>query len=202
MKIIARWKCIFLMGLIIGTSCSSPGPSPRPRAYPKIVFPESKPISFSDELCDFSFTFQDYAQVVHDTVFFEEEPVHPCWFDLYIPAFDGRIHCSYYPVGVNKDLDRLKQDAFELVDWHNKRANYIEELPFSNPEKEVYGIAFQIEGPAASPFQFFVTDEDKHFIRGALYFNSKAKPDSLAPIIEFVTEDIKEMLQSFEWTEE
>ncbi len=188
---------IFLFTL---ASCGSPGgPSPRPRSYPKIHYPEKNLRVFEEGMCDFSFSFPDYAQVVRDTVFFEEKPVHPCWFDLYMPDFDGRIHFSYYPVGKGKSLDRLKKDAFELVDWHNKRANYIEELPFSNPEEDVQGIAFQIEGPAASPFQFYITDDEEHFVRGALYFNTQVRPDSLAPIIDFVTEDIATLLESFRW---
>jgi gliding motility-associated lipoprotein GldD len=188
---------IFLFTL---ASCGSPGgPSPRPRAYPKVNYPEKKLREFGEDVCDFSFSFPDYARVVRDTAFFEEKPVHPCWFDLYMPDFDGRIHFSYYPVGNGKSLDQLKKDAFELVDWHNKRANYIEELPFSNPEENVQGIAFQIEGPAASPFQFYITDDEEHFVRGALYFNTQVRPDSLAPIIDFVTEDIATLLESFRW---
>ena len=31
-----------------------------------------------------------------------------------------------------KDLDRLRNDAFRLADWHNKRANYIDEILISN----------------------------------------------------------------------
>jgi len=200
-----RKSGLFFSGLILFltlASCGSSGdPSPRPRSYPKVNYPEKKLREFEEGACDFSFSFPDYAQVVRDTAFFEEKPVHPCWFDLYMPGFDGRIHFSYYPVGEVKSLDRLKKDAFELVNWHNKRANYIEELPFSNPGEAVQGIAFKIEGPAASPFQFYITDEEEHFVRGALYFNTQALPDSLAPIVAFVTEDIVTMLETFRWKE-
>ncbi|MEO0628777.1 MAG: hypothetical protein AAFY91_17410, partial [Bacteroidota bacterium] len=60
-------------------------------------------------------------------------------------------------------------------------------------------MAFDIEGEAASPFQFFVTDSTNHFVRGALYFNTQARPDSLAPVVAYVKEDIYKMLETFEW---
>ena len=58
---------------------------------------------------------------------------------------------------------------------------------------------FNIEGPAASPFQFYLTDSTHHFLRGALYFKSEAKPDSLKPMIEFMKTDIIEMINTFAW---
>ncbi|MCK5170865.1 MAG: gliding motility lipoprotein GldD, partial [Bacteroidales bacterium] len=70
---------------------------------------------------------------------------------------------------------------------------------FVRPEKDVYGILYEIEGNAASSVQFFLTDSIKHYIRGALYFNVEPNKDSLAPVINFVKEDIKILIESFEW---
>lgn len=61
------------------------------------------------------------------------------------------------------------------------------------------GFAFEMKGPAASPFQFFLSDSTNHFFRGALYFNTQARPDSLAPVYEFVREDLMKMIETFEW---
>jgi hypothetical protein len=49
--------------------------------------------------------------------------------------------------------------------------------------------------------QFFLTDTTRHFFRGALYFNTQARPDSLAPVTAFLKEDIAVMINSFEWKE-
>ena len=97
-------------------------------------------------------------------------------------------------------LEELKTDAFELADWHNKRANYIDEMIIQKGNS-VSGFAFLIEGPAASPFQFYLTDSTEHFLRGSLYFNTEARPDSLAPVYEFIEEDLVHMIETFEWTE-
>ena len=178
-----------------------PVPSPKPRGYPRIFFPERQYVGFRAEVCDFRFEYPDYMEVEEDTAFFDEKPLHPCWFNLYYPGFDSRIHFSYYPVGGAKSLEQLTQDAFELMDWHKKRANYINEIPIDHPARKVHGFAFKIEGPAASSFQFYLTDSTRHFLRGALYFNTEARPDSLAPVTAFVQEDIDHILNTFAWSD-
>lgn len=205
MKIVIENKsyliiCIFCFSF---WACSDEVPlTPKPRAYPKIEFPEGGYRSFDTDYCNFSFEYPVYSQIQQDTVFFDKKPVHPCWFDVYYPAFDGRVHFSYYPIGEEKSLEVLKADAFELVDWHHKKANYVEEIPFYYPEHEVSGFAFSIEGPAASPFQFYLTDSIQHFVRAAVYFNTQAKPDSLSPVYRFVRKDVLHMIESFEWKQE
>ncbi|MDX1667357.1 MAG: hypothetical protein R3350_09010 [Saprospiraceae bacterium] len=195
--------CIFsiICSLFLLACEGSKNFSPKPRAFPRVVYPEKTYTSFDQDYCNFTFLVPSYAEIQQDTLFFEEKPAHPCWFDIYFPQFNSRIHCSYYPVGEEKSFSQLKTDAFELVDWHNKRANYIEERRIQKPEEEVYGFAFQIEGPAASPFQFYLTDSSRHFLRGALYFNTQVRPDSLAPVKAFIMKDIERMIETFTWTD-
>lgn len=176
--------------------------TPKPRGYPKVIYPEKSYQSFDPDFCQFTFEYPEYAVIQQDTTFFEGEPKHPCWFDVYVPDLNSRIHFSYYPVGPSKSLEQLKQDAFEMADWHNKRANYIEEIRIEDAERDLYGFAFDIEGPSASSFQFYLTDSTEHFLRGALYFNAKAEPDSLAPINKFIKSDINHLIETFRWKDE
>lgn len=184
--------------LLFTSSCQEESFTPKPRAFPKIDFPEKTYQKFDNDFCEFGFEYPSYCIIQQDTAFFDQRPVHPCWFDLYYPDFDSRIHFSYYPVGTYKSLEKLKTDAFEMADWHNKKANYIEELMINKPNN-VHGFAFDIEGPVASPFQFYLTDSTNHFLRGSLYFNTQAKPDSLAPVYDFVKRDIMKLIETFEW---
>lgn len=173
---------------------------PKPRAYPRIDFPEKAYQQFDAAYCSFTFQYPVYTEVVQDTSFFDEKPVHPCWFDLFYPAFDARLHFTYASVDGVEKLNELRTDAFELVDWQNKRANYIEEIGIQKPEAQVEGVAFDISGPAASPFQFYLTDNEQHFVRASLYFNTHINPDSLAPMYDFVKMDISKLIDTFEWT--
>ena len=171
---------------------------PKPRAYPRIDFPEKTYEVFDKDYCEFTFDFPAYAKIIQDTTFFDELPVDPCWFDVYYPDFNGRIHCSYRPIDKENSLEKLKQEAFKMANWHNKRANYIEEILIQKPNK-VSGFAFNMRGPSASPFQFYLTDSTNHFFRASLYFNTQVQPDSLAPVYEFVKGDILKMIETFEW---
>ena len=172
--------------------------TPKPRGFPKVDYPEKSYTSFEADYCNFSFERPEYSVIERDTLFFDEKPIHPCWFDIFIPQYDARIHCSYYPIDEINNFDKLTNDAFVMANKHNLKANYIDDLVIQKPNG-IGGIVFNIEGPVASSFQFFLSDTTANFFRGALYFNTQARPDSLKPVIEFVKTDIMHMINTFEW---
>lgn len=182
--------------LVIGvlSACNQEAPTPKPRAYPRVEFPERKYMSFSDPACPFQFEFPAYAEV-------EMKKDHPCWFNLFMPVFKARIHCSYVPVGDRAAFDELVKDAYVIATKINARANYMEEQVIRN-RQDIGGLMLRWTGPAASPMHFFLTDTTQHFFKAALYFDAEVKPDSLAPIVSFLEEDINRMIQSFDWKED
>lgn len=181
------------------TSCEEPVYTPKPRAYPKINFPQSDNLQqFDQAFCEFTFQYPDYVKVVRDKTFFEDTPPNACWFDLQVPSLESQIHFTYYPIEKTADFQRLREDAFRLAQEHNKKANYIDELPIQ--KEKVSGFVFDIDGEVASPFQFYLTDSTQHFLRGALYFNAQARPDSLAPAYDFMKKEILKMIDTFEWS--
>lgn len=190
-----------VLSLLVLVSCSDPVFTPKPRSFPRVVYPDKTYQGFTENYCNFSFEYPAYALIQKDTSFFDDLPPNDCWFDLFYPDFDGRVHFTYVPVKhEGKTLELLTKEAFGMADWHNKRANYIEELRIQT-DHGVSGMAFNIDGPAASPFQFFLTDSTTHYVRGALYFNTQSKADSLAPVIDFVREDILYLIETFRWKE-
>ncbi|WP_020535218.1 hypothetical protein [Lewinella cohaerens] len=196
-----KFSLLFSLILLALTwhSCDDPVYTPKPRSYPRVDFPEKAFRNFTEDYCNFTFEYPVYAQIQQDTKFFEEMPPDDCWFDVYYPSFDGRVHFTYVDLSQpTNNLEALRQEAFSMADWHNKRANFIDELIIKTPNG-VSGIAFDIDGPAASPFQFFLTDSTQHFVRGALYFNTQVKADSLGPVIDFVREDVLHLIETFEW---
>lgn len=174
--------------------------TPKPRAYPKIEFPNRDYQAFGNEVCPLIFRYPGYAEVKMQESFFGEKPAHSCWFDLYVPAFDARIHCTYSSIDSRKEFDDLVHDSFTIANKINQRSQYMDEIRVANAAG-VGGLIIEFTGPAASPLQFFLTDTIHHFFRGALYFNTQARPDSLEPITAFLKEDIAVMINSFEWTE-
>lgn len=192
------FRVTFFLTVLLGFGCErSPG-LPKPRAYPKVVYPQRSYRTYSEKECAFRFEYPVYAEIVRDSAHLDDPFYNNCWLDVYIPAFDCRLYCSYYRIGEQKSFEELKADAFEMADWHNKKANYIEERKIQRGGN-LEGMAFRIEGPAATPFEFYLTDNTTHFFRGALYFNTQINTDSLAPLYDFVLQDVAHLISTFEW---
>ena len=188
----------FLMGILL-LQCGDHTPVPKPRAYPKVVYPTKAYKPFDETYCNFTFEQPVYAAIEHDTTYFDEKAKDDCWFNITVKELNAKIFCSYYPIHNRKDFDELVSDAFELTNKHNVKASYIEEQQVSRPEANVYGVVFNVEGPAASSYQFFLTDSTKNFVRGALYFNTEIRPDSLAPVIRFMRYDLDHLVGTLKW---
>ena len=191
---------LILCFFFIAASCDTERPiyNPKPRAYPKIVFPDKAYTDVSPETCPFNFERPAYADFVRDTLFFNEKPENECWFDLYVPSLKGTIHCSYFEINESNTLDKLITDAHTLSNKHGIKAEFMDDFKVSKPNG-VYGNVMSIEGDVATPFQFYLTDSTSHFLRGSLYVRSRINTDSLAPVFEFLKVDAMHMINTFEW---
>lgn len=199
MKVVSKFL-LLLFSISLFTQCEDPVITPKPRGYPKIEFPKKGMIQFSEDYCQMTFQYPSYATIERNQYFFGEKAPNECWFNIYFPAFDAKLHCSYTPIDKENNIVHLQKQAFKMTDWHNKKASYIDDKIFENTQGTI-GMTFDVEGPVASPFQFFLTDslQEKHFFRAAFYFNSQVQADSLAPIYSFIKEDLNQMLTSFQW---
>lgn len=193
---------VFLCTLMCGMfcfGCQETIESPKPRAYPKVVYPEKSYVPFGENYCNFTFEMPKYAVIEHDTSFFDEKPISDCWFNLLVPGLNAKIYCSYNPINSRADFDELVKDAFEMTNKHNVKASFIDEQVVRRSADHVHGIIFNVEGPAASSYQFFLTDSTRNFLRGALYFNTQARPDSLAPVVAFMKKDLNHLIETLKW---
>ncbi|MFT7332819.1 MAG: gliding motility-associated lipoprotein GldD, partial [Sphingobacteriales bacterium] len=91
------------------------------------------------------------------------------------------------------------EDSRRFVFKHTVKADGIGENMIQDTARDVYGIYYTIAGNAASNIQFFLTDTNTHFLRGALYFNSAPQIDSIKPVLEFIKADIEVLMESLEW---
>lgn len=195
-------KVLILAALAISIvlfACEGYTPVPKPRAYPRVVYPEKAYKPFEEGYCNFSFDQPVYATIEQDTAYFDERPKDECWFNISVAQLNAKIYCSYYPIRSRQDFDKFVSDAFELTNKHTVKASYIDEIAIHRPADRVHGVVFNVEGAAASSYQFFLTDSTRHFLRGSLYFNTVAKPDSLAPVVAFMREDLNRMVETLKW---
>jgi len=167
--------------------------APKPRGYFRIDFPEKSYVKF-DTTYPYSFEYPEYARVITDS----RPTSEPFWINIDFPRYQGRIHISYKPVHDN--LATFLEDSRTFVVKHIPKADAIDDSLIYRPEDRVFGMVYYIEGTqAASPCQFFVTDSSSQFLRGALYFNVPPNNDSLAPVIDFIRDDIRHILETFQW---
>jgi gliding motility-associated lipoprotein GldD len=183
--------------LLLLSSCNNEY-TPKAKSYPRVNFPEHKYETFNPVDCPFRFEKPVYANAVDDSVYFGERNSQPCWITLYLAPFDGTINLTYKEIDKDNNFEKLVEDAHKLSYKHTRKAEYINEVRIEN-QHDVGGILYDVGGDAASNVQFFLSDSTHHFIRGALYFNTTPNTDSMAPIVAFVKEDLKQLLKTFEW---
>lgn len=175
------------------TSCNSEDYTPKPRAYFRIDLPQKSYQKF-DTIFPYSFEYPTYAIIKRDN----KSNAENYWLNIHFPEYKATIHITYKAVYNN--LDSLIQSSRKFVDKHINKASSIKEKSYDNPENLIYSLVYNIKGnEVASPYQFFATDNKKHFIRGALYFNMQPNNDSLAPVIEFIEKDIDHLISTLRW---
>jgi len=194
----------FLISVFLFVACGEePVPVPKPRMFPKVKYPSKSYQEFSIDSCPFKMNIPKYFSYQRDSININKgantKINQTCWFDLHSKELNSFLHLSYVDINESDGINKLIADAFEMADKHNIKANYRDELKINDASRSLYGIVFEIDGPVATPLQFFVTDSTDHFLRGSLYFKSKVNPDSIAPVYKYLKEDITVLLESFTW---
>ncbi len=186
---------LLLIIVIVGLTACNEGNTPLPRAYFRIDLPEKEHTTF-DTIFPYSFTYPKYAQIIPD----RRPSAEPYWADLFFPDFEAVVHLSYKKVQNPTDLNEYIEDGRGFVNRHIPKATGFSEKEYISEENRVYGILYEIKGKeAATPLQFYLTDSTDHFLRGSLYFNATPNNDSLAPVIDFIRDDIMLLIESLEW---
>jgi len=173
--------------------------TPKPREYFRIDFPEKSYHQLQPGF-PYQFDIPDYSKIFADS----DNPNQPYWINISIPANKAKLHISYYNLSNQKIpgrvlLNKFMEDSRTLAYKHSIKADAIQEQVFMNPAENVYGLIYRIEGNAASPMQFFLTDSTNHFLRGALYISEVPNIDSLKPVIDFLEPDIIRLIESTTW---
>ncbi len=181
---------LFLLFVLLLTSCREEY-TPKPYGYFRIDLPE-KSYTLMEEPLPYRSAIATEARVVHDT----SPGAEPYWIDIVYPDYKAAINISYKEIVSDTSLEVFLQDNHRLVYAHTGKAEAINEWPLIRKEDPVLGILYLIEGNAASPAQFFVTDSVRHFLRGSLYFESRPNKDSLAPVVEYLKQDIIELMET------
>ena len=161
---------------------------PKPSGELRLEYPEAKYQQYSSP-CGFRFEYSDFAKI--------ENAKENCWYYISYPKMRAKVFLTYFPV--KNDFDLHVKESEKMVYEHTVKATSIDTKSFSYPERKVFGNFYELKGPSASNLQFFVTDSTRHYVTANLYFNTRPKPDSLAPAVDYIKKDMLHLIDTFQW---
>jgi len=163
---------------------------PKPPGYNRIELPRHE-YQRLEQGYPYQLDFSTHSKVEADSFNLGEKE----WINLNYKEFGAKVHLTYKKIDQSTDFKTLSNDAFNLTAKHQIKAYGIEEAILLTPNGYVAVVA-ELSGEVPTQFQFFVTDSTSNFLRGAVYFNSALKNDSLAPIIEYIKLDMAHLINS------
>lgn len=191
-------KPIFVICLtILLNACGGNDYTPKPHAYPRTYLPEKQYYNF-DTSAPYSFQIPTYSVIKEYSV---ENEKHPYWYNIYYLPFNATLHLSYLNFKTRKEFDDLFNDTRKLVYKHDIKAEEIDEIEIHNEKADFTGIIYELKGNTATNLNFYVSDGKKHFLRGALYFNSQTKMDSIQPYFDYLKTDVVHLINTIRWKE-
>lgn len=188
---------LFLGISILFMQCRPYTPTPKPRGYFHIDLPKKEYQTFDVDSFPYRFDYPVYGQITRDSNLILNNG-DPFWINIHIPAFDATIYLSYKEITASQTLQQLVDESFFMTEKHQVRADYIHTPPIMTA-KGYKGFLYEVGGNAASAYQFFISDEERAALRGALYFNVSPNADSLRPLYDFIKEDLDVLLETFEF---
>ncbi|MFN7280883.1 MAG: hypothetical protein ACK5VH_12045 [bacterium] len=210
------YKFLFCAIFLLTAICSCNRPyTPKPRGYFRIDFPERSYVEFNEQSFPYRFDYPAYGRIVRDSSMFDGAEKNPFWINIDFPGFNGRIYLSYKAIGGSSSykvkrgekyidsvamntFDGLVDEAYRMTFKHTTKASGISDSLFRTANG-VSGAYFRVEGNAATARQFYVTDSTRHFLRGALYFDSTPNEDSLSVVNAFLEADMRHLIETLRW---
>ena len=186
---------ILLAGVAAVSACRNGNETPKPQAYLRIDLP---PHAYS--VCDtaalpFTFEMSNLAEVQ-----WKKNLPRDKWFTIAYPKYKGYVFMTYKAMNGVKDLRAQVDTSYKFVEGHFSYSSGIDENRFMDREHKLSGTTYHLKGQnVASTYQFWVTDSNRHFLRGALYIDCTPNNDSLAPVLEYIQDDIDHLIESIRW---
>lgn len=188
-------RCVALASLLTVAGCASePDFTPKPKGYNRIDLP---PHAYQQLAPGHPYTFEysRAAKILRDSSYLAQ----PHWINVYYPQLKASVQLTYADLRANpKGYNRLLEDARKLTNKHEIKASAIDERTLKTPNGMRVSV-FELQGEVPSQFQFYTTDSTRHFLRGALYFRIATANDSLAPVIEYVKQDMVRLLNTLKY---
>lgn len=186
---ISKYIFYFFLIIFLFQSCSE-DPIPKKNGYFRISLPPQEYQKLNNENCAFTMDKSISSEV--------EVKGNNCFFNISYPSLNAKFYISY--IQLDNNINELITQEYEMREKHNAFATAVNEHVYQDSSSKVNALIFDIKGTkAATPLQFFATDSVTNFVRGSLYFHNSPNNDSLAPVINYLKEDLNHMIESIRW---
>ena len=179
-------KTAFILFLLLASGCKDQY-TPSLYGYFQMTF-----LKNSGSLLPTLYPIKQSAQAILEAD--PDKQAEPGWMNLSYPQYNAKLHLSYKEINNDTALNHYLEDCHHLAYTHTIKAESINEK-YSRIGKFSDSFIISKEIPLL-PTQFFITDSIRHFLRGALYFNQHPDKDSLAPVIDYLREDIVTLMET------
>lgn len=190
-----RLSFIALMASCFLCACHNNDYTPKPYAYLRIDLPEHSYSTVDNLALPFTFEANKCIELLE-----KDAPKGERWIDLMYPKWDGVIFLTYKHLHSPDSLRGQIDISSRFLEQHYQIASGIEEQGYEDRDNHVYGTVYYLKGSkVASTCQFWLTDSNQHFLRGAMYLNKTPNNDSLAPVINYIQSDIEHLVETLRW---
>lgn len=190
-KIIWSRVVLFLVSYLLFVACNK-NYKPKPKGYNHISFPIA---SYENVVIKKKYSFEKNVLAK------QNKTDSLGWLNLIYKKYGAQVLITYKPINASSELSNYINESYKLISQHNKKASSIKET-FIKTRRGKGAVIIELKGDVPTQFQFITTDSINHFLRGALYFETATKNDSLAPIIEYIKKDMIHILNTLSWNEE
>ena len=184
-----RYLSILLLVILL-ISCEAPY-HPKPLVYHRIDLPTKTKRVAVDSPCE-------WESVAPMNSKFKVDPKNECWITWDFPEYNSEVFLTYLPIKNPEDLRTLLDEMHQLSYDHQKKANDIK-VDANKLQSGNLILEYNITGNAATPYQFCITDSTNHYMRGSLYFRNTPNYDSIAPVLDYLKQEIHVYLDSLKW---
>lgn len=178
---------VFFLIVSLFAGCRK-GYVPKPYGYPRIERDTASYRLFNSPEFPLQFDMAAGAEAV-----LRGNRTSAVWLDISYPEYGATLYCTYLPVS-GKDIEVERSKATEFVYLHAAKASSIEAVSFEGDG--VSASLYRLYGKVATPIQFIAEDDSSFLLRGALYFNFEVEPDSVAPIVDYLEDDVCRLVET------
>lgn len=165
---------------------------PRPQGYPRIsLYPPEYIVAAPVG----GLSMEVNSGAVIDTVRGGDASV---WFNILYPGYRAAVYCTYTAVD-SRSVAAVLDNRRERMALNSGGASG--ELISVENRSGVAGHLLVTPAGAMNPVQFIATDGRRFVLSGAMTFagDGTVDPDSVAPVVEAVSDDMIRMLQTLTW---